>query len=182
MPNVVNNAITEEYEQLLGAGLDVLFVQPVGLDVENCNSFRASLAESQLRMQLLKGSLARRVLEAKGLSDLNSIFDGPAAVILPDAGVEVDAAAIAAAKAVVKWKKAAASELPAIKGGVMEGEVLDADAATALEKLPGRAELLSILVGQILGPGRKLASQITAPGANIAGALKTHIENQEQSG
>lgn len=182
MPNLVNTAITDEYEQLLGAELDALFVQPVGLDVEDSNRFRAELAESNLRMQLLKGSLARRVLEAKGLSDLNAIFDGPAAVILPDADVDVDAAAIAAAKVVVKWKKDAGSDLPVIKGGVMEGEVLDADAATALEKLPGRAELLSILVGQILGPGRKLASQITAPGANIAGAIKTHIDNQEQSG
>jgi large subunit ribosomal protein L10 len=133
-------------------------------------------------MQLLKGSLARRVLEAQGLSGLDTIFDGPAAVILPDAGVDVDAATIAAAKAVVRWKKDAGQELPAIKGGVLEGEFLDADAATALEKLPGRAELLSILVGQIVGPARKLAAQLTAPAGRIAGAIKKHIENQEQSG
>ena len=78
MPNVVNTAITEEYEQLLGNGLDVLFVQPVGLDVESNNSLRSKLAESQLRMQLLKGSLARRVLAGASLEggELRVEFSG----------------------------------------------------------------------------------------------------------
>ena len=48
--------------------------------------------------------------------------------------------------------------------------------------MPGRAELQSLIVGQILGPGRKLAAQIIGPGGSIAGAVKTHIENLEKAG
>ena len=103
-------------------------------------------------------------------------------MILPEADADVDAAAITAAKVVAQWRKDAGTELPALKGGVMEGEVLDADKAKALEKMPGRAELQSLIVGQILGPGRKLAAQIIGPGGSIAGAVKTHIENLEKAG
>lgn len=182
MPNLVNTTIVSEYEELFGGSLDALFVQPLGLGVDEVNEFRARLGESNLRMQVVKNSLARRVLSDRGLADLDSLFDGPSAVILPEADADVDAAAITAAKVVAQWRKDAGTELPALKGGVMEGEVLDADKAKALEKMPGRAELQSLIVGQILGPGRKLAAQIIGPGGSIAGAVKTHIENLEKAG
>ena len=38
-------------------------------------------------------------------------------------------------------------------GGVMDGEKLDADGLKAVSKWPSREEQISLLVGQILGPG-----------------------------
>jgi len=180
MPNTLNVAIHKEYEELLGGNLDALFVQPLGLSVADDGAFRVKLAESKLRMQVLKGALAQRVLEARGLSNLGPIFAGPAAVIVGERGANVDCAAIAASKVVSAWRKAKSAELPVIKGGVLEGSVLGAADAIRLEKMPGKREVQARIAAQILAPGARLNSQIRAAGGRIAGAIKTHIDNLEK--
>ncbi len=179
MPNALNTSIHKEYEQLLGGDLDALFVQPLGLSVADSNAFRSRLAEANLRMLVLKGSLARRVLEARGLSNLGPVFDGPAALIVSQEGKAVDCAAIAASKVVAAWRKKTSKDLPAIKGGLLDGAVLDGPAATRLQKMPGKQELQSTIAGQIVGPGRRLAAQLVAGGTRIAGAVAAHIKTLE---
>lgn len=178
MPNLINTLIAQEYEELLPADLDALFVQPIGLSVEQVNGLRAALEDAELQMRLLKSTLAARALSERGLEGTDPIFEGPAAVIVSVAE-GADATAINAAKVVDKWRKASGVSLPEIKGGVMDGTVLVGEAAEKLKTMPGRQEVLATLVGQILGPARSLASQLQSPGSKIAGAIQTHIENQE---
>jgi len=183
MPNIVNEAITIEYEEALKGELDALVVQPVGLTVEDVNTFRGMLDEANLRMKLVKGSLARRIMEANGLSGLDSLFVGPSALILggrtAEETEEVEGAAIAASRVVESWRKESGSELPAVKGGVMEGEVLDENQAVALAKLPTKAQVQATVLGQILSPASSISGQLIAGGGKIAGAIKSHIEKLE---
>ena len=51
------------------------------------------------------------------------------------------------------------------RGGVMDGERLDADRSRQVSKWPSREEQLSILVGQILSPGANLVSQLNSASA-----------------
>ena len=60
------------------------------------------------------------------------------------------------------------------RGGVMDGEQLNAAQVVAVSKWPNRAEQLSLLVGQILSPGARLVSQLTA----VGGALASQIEQK----
>lgn len=180
MPNRVNVAIAQEYESLIVEELDALFVQPIGLTVMQANSLREMLRKAELSMRVVRGRLALRRLEAQGLTGAAPIFEGPAAVIVSNDGQ--DGTAIAAAKAIAAWRKQHNLELPQIKGGVFERQVLVGEAARALETMPGRAELLATLSAQILAPGRRLASQLIAPGGRIAGALKQIVDKQESAG
>ncbi len=59
-----------------------------------------------------------------------------------------------------------------IKGSIVEGQLLDSKATTALAKLPSKKELQGMIVGQIVGPARKLAGQIVGPARKIAGQIK----------
>lgn len=181
MPNLVNRAITTEYETAFEGELDTLVVQPVGLAVEDANAFRARLGEVNLRMRLVRGSLAKRVLEAHGLSGVDDFFDGPAAFIVAD-GEEVEAAAVAASRVVLAWRKETGNDLPEVKGGVMDGGVLDAGAATGLAQLPTKADLHARLSAQITGPAARISGQLIAGGGRIAGAIKSHIDKLEQAG
>ena len=88
--------------------------------------------------------------------------------------------AIAASKVVSEWRKKTGSEFPAVKGGLLEGKLLDAGTAVQLAKMPGRKELQSMIAGQIGAPARKLAGQLVAGGASLAGALKTRIDQLEK--
>ena len=180
MPNIVNVAIHAEYEKLFAGTIDGLFVQPLGLSVDDVDAFREKLAAGKLRMQVLKGSVAQRVLAARGLTNLEAVFQGPAAIILAQEGAGVDCAAIAASRTLAAWLKESGKELPALKGGVLEGQLLDRKAAAGLAKMPDKRELQARIAGQILAPGRRLASQLQAGGARLAGAVKAHITNLEK--
>jgi ribosomal protein L10 len=180
MPNVMNVAIHAEYEKLFAGPLDGLFVQPLGLSVEDVDDFRDRLAKAHLRMQVLKGSLAQRALEARGLTQAGSVFRGPVAFIGAVEGQTLDSAAISAGKALQAWLKDSGKELPVLKGGLLEGQFLDRKSASGLHSMPTKRDLQARIVGQILGPGRRLAAQFPAAGGRIAGALKTHIANQEK--
>jgi large subunit ribosomal protein L10 len=181
MPNLINEAIRREYEEAFSGDLDTLFLQPVGMSVQDVNAFRGKLGEAQLRMSLLKGSLAQAAMTSNGLEGLDDLFAGPAALIFAESD-DVEAVAIAASRVVEAWKKDTGNKLPVIKGGVMDGLVLDEAQAVALAKLPTKPELQSILSGQIIGPAAKLSSQFKAPAARIAGAIKSHIEKLEGEG
>lgn len=181
MPNILNEAIATEYEALIGGSDDLLFVQPVGMSVGDADRFRRKLAERSLRMRVIKGSLARRALAGRGLTETGALFDGPSAVITAAPGERVDGVAITAAKLLAAWLKESGGELPAFKGGLLDGELLDGARAKSLQKMPGKPEVLATISGQILGPGRRLSGQLIAGGARIAGAVKTHIANLEKS-
>ena len=179
MPNTLNIAIEAEYARLFGEHADALVVQPIGMTVADSNAFRNRLAEHKLRMQVIKGNLAQRVFAARGLSNTGPLFLGPAALIVADGQGSADSA-IAAAKVVSEWRRKTGSEFPAVKGGLLEGKLLDAGTALSLAKMPGRKELQSLLAGQIVAPARRLAGQLVAGGGKLAGALKTRIDQLEK--
>ena len=115
--------------------------------------------------------------------------ESPIAPLGPDDDLDVwssftaqdaDEAAIVAAKVVAAWRKASGSALPAIKGGLLEGSVLDRETAQRLEKMPGRRELQARIAGQIVAPARRLASVLGAAGGALAGAIRARIEQLEQ--
>jgi len=179
MPNIVNKSIASEYEHRLSGDLDVLLVQPIGLSVEEVNEFRGMLDKEHLSLRVVKGSLARRALESQGLAGIDPLFEGSSALIMRQEDSDIEGVAIAASRVVEAWRKQSGHDLPAVKGGIMDGEVLDSVQAKALAKLPTKAELRSKLLGQILSPGAKLSGQLVAGGSRIAGAIKSHIQKLE---
>ena len=54
----------------------------------------------------------------------------------------------------------------------MDGEQLTPERVKEISKWPSRAEQLSMLVGQILGPGSQLAAQLKGPGGSLASQIK----------
>ena len=66
----------------------------------------------------------------------------------------------------------------ATRGGVMDGETLTPERVKEISKWPSRTEQLSMLVGQILGPGAQLAAAIKGPGATLASQIKQKSEGE----
>ena len=58
------------------------------------------------------------------------------------------------------------------RGGIMDGETLTPEKMTEISKWPSRAEQLSMLVGQILGPGGQLSAQLKGPAGQLASQVK----------
>jgi ribosomal protein L10 len=127
---------------------------------------RKKLRDKKIGVLVIKNSLAR--LATKG-TDLGPAFEGlkgTAAVLY--GGEDF----ISLVKEVTELDKDGKFAAFKTRGGVMDGEQLSPEKVAEISKWPNRQEQLSMLVGQILGPGRQLASQIIAP----AGKLASQIE------
>lgn len=130
-----------------------------GLNVAQVTELRKRLREAGVDFQVLKNTLVRRATAEAELTDLNEVLTGPTAVAFsPDA--------VAAAKILNEFAKK--NDALKVKGGVVEGRVIDVDQVKALAELPSREGLLSMLL-----------SVLQAPIRNFALAVKAVSEKQE---
>ena len=135
-------------EKLKTANL-VLLTDYRGITVEDVTSLRNTLRGTNSEYKVIKNNIVRRALETNGESSLNEALEGPTAVITTE-GEYLDPL-----KAIYNFSKE--NEFYKIKGGIVEGKVMDANELITLAKLPSRQELLGMLAGGLLGTISKLA-------------------------
>ncbi|WP_341279791.1 50S ribosomal protein L10 [Paenibacillus sp. FSL H8-0537] len=127
-----------------------------GLNVAQVTELRKQLREAGIEFQVLKNSLVRRATEAAGLAELNSILTGPTAIAFGNED------AVAPAKILNDFAKK--NEALKLKGGVVEGKIVDMDQIKALAELPSRDGLLSMLLSVLQAPVRNFALAVKAVG------------------
>jgi large subunit ribosomal protein L10 len=133
-----------------------------GLNVSQVTELRKQLREAGVEFQVLKNTLLRRATAAAELTDLDAVLTGPTAIAFS----ETDA--VIAAKILNDFAKK--NDALKLKGGVVEGKVVDEAQIKALAELPSREGLLSMLL-----------SVLQAPMRNFALAVKAVAEKEEQS-
>jgi large subunit ribosomal protein L10 len=70
-----------------------------------------------------------------------------------------------------------------IKCGVIENQVMSGDRVESeLATMPGKDEVRSMLLAQLLAPAQKLVMQLSAPGQNLAYALDARKRQLEEQG
>jgi ribosomal protein L10 len=173
MSKYVKNLITEDLRQRFQGIGDALVVSVAGLDANKNYLLRKQLREKKVNLLVVKNSLARRATEGTPLSVAFQQAEGSLAVIW---GAE-DIVSLAKIVAAVAGDKNFAPFAP--RGGVMDGARLSPAQVLDVSKWPSRQEQLSLLVGQILSPGAKLAAQLTAPGGALASQIKQQAEPKE---
>lgn len=173
MPNIVNEMVVREMAEDLKDISSMLVVSFGGLTVSESEAIRTSLAEKGIRLRMTRNKLLRRVLAERGIELAGDIFTGNNAIVAGDAETAIGAAKVFDEKDVKKLKKTA------IKGGLLEGEVLDAEAAQALAALPDRDTLRAMMLGVISGPARGLATVINAVPASVARVIQAHADEMD---
>jgi len=173
MSKKVKSMMEQELAERYRAVGEGLVVSLRGLSGLEGNELRSGLRGRQIRLNVVKNSLARRAFAGLGRAAMGEVLTGPCAIAWGgDSIVDV-------AKTVVEWtKKLGKVE---IRGGFLEGRVLDGAGAAALAKLPNRRELQALAAGQVLSPGARLAGAVINPGGMIAGCIKTLVEKLEKA-
>jgi large subunit ribosomal protein L10 len=137
-------AVVEELAGELKEADAIFAVDYRGISVPQAAELRSSLRDADARFRVVKNRLTLRAADAAGTEPLKDHLTGPTALAL----VKGDAAL--AAKTITRlgseW------ELLTYKGGLMDGEVLEADSFTAIAKLPGREALNAQLAGVVASP------------------------------
>jgi large subunit ribosomal protein L10 len=124
-----------------------------GLTVAQVTQLRKNLREAGVEFQVLKNTLVRRATAQAELTELDSVLTGPTAIAFSND-------VVAPAKIIAEFAKK--NDKLQIKGGVVEGRVVDQAQIKALADLPSREGLLSMLLSVLQAPMRNFALAVKA--------------------
>lgn len=145
---------------------DLVVLSGSGVHCQQDNQLRLVLRKKNIRLQLVKNSLARRVFQDMGIQ-LSKVWEGPTLMAW---GTDSLAELSKGLDEVVKKNPKLT-----VKTAVAEGQ--EVTFAQAL-KMPTRLEALGQILAMLLGPAAQLAGQLAGPAAQLAGQIQTLSEKK----
>jgi len=173
MSKYVKDLLSKDISNRLEGVADCVLANVIGLDANSNGALRKRLREKDISLLVVKNSLARRATEGTSLAPAFEGMGGTNAVLW---GAEDFVSLV---KEVEDLNQDEGFEEFETRGGVMDGEQLSPERVAEISKWPSRAEQLSMLVGQILGPGSQLAAQLTGPGSALASQVKEKAGSED---
>ena len=115
----------------------------------------------------------RRAFRDLGIDAMGQLLTGPCAIAYGGDNI------VDLAKVMVEWS--GKLEKLQIKGGYLDGQILDAAQARNLSQMPSRRQLQAQVVSLALAPGGRVAGAIAGPAGFIAGCIKALVEKLEKA-
>jgi large subunit ribosomal protein L10 len=142
-----------------------------GLTVGEIAEVRAALREANAEYRVLKNTLTRIAVRDVGLEELVEMLTGPTAIAF------IRGDAVDAAKALDD----AAKKFPVlvIKGGVLDGKIMDADQATALAKVEPRDVQLTKIAIMLNAPIQQTVNVFAAMLRDLGSMLAQVLAQKE---
>lgn len=163
MPNAQNKETLAKIKEDLEGVSALWLVDYRGLTVKEAQQLRRDIRAAGARLTVYKNTLMKLALADAGLPAIDDLLEGPSAFVF----AKEDPAA--AAKAIKTFAKD--NENLIIKGGLMEGEAVDAAQVEAIASLPSREELMAQIAMLINGVARGLAVTINGVPQGLAQAV-----------
>lgn len=163
---------TEQIEALRNkvAGANSLIaVDFRGMTVDNANALRAKLRAAggkQIEYRVAKNTLLTIATRGTPHEPIARHLQGPIAIAVEEPS--------AMAKVLVAYAKE--NEKFRIKGGVVDGELVDPAGVAVLAQLPSKLELRGMLAGTLQSPLRNLAGTLQS----LLGHLRNALEQRQQ--
>jgi large subunit ribosomal protein L10 len=145
-----------------------------GLSVQQAAALRASLRGVDATFRVVKNTLTLRAADKAGAEGVKELIEGPTAFTF----VHGDPAA--AAKALDTFARQ--EQVLVVRGGLLNGELLSAEAVRDLARLPGRDRLNAQLAGVVAAPLTGLARGLGSLLSGLAVALGQVREKKEAEG
>lgn len=163
MPNKEKREKVKVLKERIRFSGALLLAEYRGLSVHDATELRRSLS-GHADFAIAKNTLLRRAADEEGVEGLGELLTGPTAVAFVEGDV------VTTAKRLVE----AAKKHPAIvlKGGYMDGRVLDADEAKSLADLESREVMLSKIAGMLKSEMSRAASMFQALQSQFVGLME----------
>ncbi|MCR4398978.1 MAG: 50S ribosomal protein L10 [Firmicutes bacterium] len=150
--------VVRELKESLARSRSAIVTDYRGLDVARMTRLRRSLREAGVEYRVAKNTLIGIAAREAGLEGFHRYLKGPTAIAF---GYEDP---VTPARLVVGFARE--NKLPEIKGGLLEGRLIDAEQVKWLADLPGREVLLSRVAGGMRSP---LAGLVTVLQSTLRG-------------
>ena len=163
-------AAVEEITSRFGESSAALLTEYRGLTVTEIAEVRGALRAADADYKVMKNTLVRIAARDVGLEDLAGLLTGPTAIAFCRGD------AVAAAKALDD----AVKRFPVlvVKGGVLNGKILDAGQARALASIESREVLLSKIAMLVNQPAQQTVNVFSALLRNLGSMLAQVVEQK----
>lgn len=168
MPSTQNQTDLELIKSKLSTAKSMAVVDYSGTTVNDQVAIRRELKKAGAELYVTKNTLINLATDGK----LKASLDGMNAVVFSYDDE------VGGLKALFDWHNK--NEKLTIKLGLLGDAVLSAEDVEKLSKLPGKAELISMLIARLNGPAYSLANVLQAGMRNLVYALKA-IEDKQQA-
>lgn len=170
MANPRNEKMVSTLRDLLADVKTFFLVDYQGLSAGDLNTLRAQVRAAGARLFVTKNTLINVVLKEQGIDGFGETLTGPTALVL----IEDDP--VAPAKALADFAKAHPRDLPAPKGGLLQGDQVGPDSMRRIATLPTRDEVLSEVVGVLQAPLQQLVGVLEGPQRDLVSVMTNYSE------
>jgi large subunit ribosomal protein L10 len=160
VPSASNVAEVEAIKGRLEGSVAALLTDYRGLTVKDLGELRASLRGSSTEYRVLKNTLTSIAVRQAGYADLIPLLQGPTAVAF------IHGDPVQVAKDLAEFARTHPALV--VKGGVLDGKVLDADEVRRLATLESREVLLTRLAWLLQASLQQTATLLAAPLRQVA--------------
>jgi large subunit ribosomal protein L10 len=167
----VKEAVVEDIKEKMSKAQSVVLFDYRGLTVDEVTQLRNQMRKAGVEYKVIKNTMMTRAANELGITGTEELFKGPTAVAFGLA----DAAA--PAKILVDFiKKVKKTE---IKGGLLEGKVVDLNQIKYLAELPPKEVLIAKLLGTLNAPATNLVGVLNGLPRALVCALNAIREQKE---
>ncbi|MEQ9617847.1 MAG: 50S ribosomal protein L10 [Deltaproteobacteria bacterium] len=172
LSKAAKNELVQEFNNVFKSGPSVLVVEYKGLTVNELQGLRANLNKAEAELKVVKNTLLKIAAKDTDIEQITELFEGPTAVaICKKDPTEVAKVFVDSAKKIPLLK---------IKGGVVDGSVLNETEISALSKLPSREEMIAQFMGLISSPMSNFLGTLVQLQTQFLYALNALKEKKEK--
>ena len=162
-----------ELREKLGSARSAVLTDFRGLSVAEITELRSLLRKRAVEYTVVKNTLAKIAVKDTSLAGLAAYLEGPTAIAISREDP------MAASRVLSSWSKSRPTF--AVKGGMVEGQLIGPAEIAALASLPPREVLLARLAGMIQAPLQALANVLVGPVRALATVLEQVRMQKEKS-
>ncbi len=172
MPTQKKKELVAEFIEMIGRSSAIYIAEYRGLTVAEITELRRKIREAGGQLKVAKNRLMKIALSESNLPIPEDLMTGPNSFTF------VYDDPVAVAKVMVDFSKE--HDAFKIKGGIMEGNVIDTAAVKSIASLPPKEVLLAQVVGAIAAPLRGLVTVLSGPMRGLVTALSQIKEKKEK--
>ncbi|HMB41801.1 MAG TPA: 50S ribosomal protein L10 [Balneolaceae bacterium] len=165
-------AVVEEITDKLSNSNAVYIANYSNMSVADMGNLRGKFREGNVLFKVYKNTLIKRAMD-----DLGGYDDLYPHLVEQNGFAFVDEELAAPAKVLKDFIKE--NNKPKFKAALIDGDYYDENQLDALAAMKSKSEVIGDIVGLLMAPISNVVSGLQAQGSNIAGALQTIAEKEE---
>jgi large subunit ribosomal protein L10 len=141
--------------------------------VQDAVDLRGCLREEGLKLRVLKNRVSKYAFKELGWDGLEELLSGASALAYGG-----ENGALVASKLLVDWEKKSPNRIT-IRGGLLEGKILDEAEVRQLATIPDKPTLYAMLASTVVAPVTSVANLVNDMIAGVARAVGAVAEKSE---